>query len=144
MKLHSFLNERIADLGVMYFKLHRYHWYVEGPHFYGLHEKYEELYDEATEIFDEFAERLLAIGGAPASTMKEYLALSKISEEGKEVTPEAIFETLIKDYSYMASALKEGIELAEGERDMATADMFVETVSTFEKHLWMFKQSLKG
>ena len=143
MKLHNFLNERIADFGVMYFKLHRFHWYVEGGSFYPLHEKFEELYDELTALFDEYAERLLSIKGSPASTMKEYLSLSKISEEGKEVEPKAIFETLIKDYSHVVDALKEGIELAEGERDMATADMFIETVTTFEKHLWMFRQSVK-
>ena len=143
MTLHGFLNERIADFGVLYFKLHRFHWYVEGEGFYPLHAKFEELYDELTALFDEYAERLLSIGGAPASTMKEYLALSKISEEGKEVAPKAIFETLIKDYSHVVTALKQGIELAEGERDMATADMFIETVTTFEKHLWMFKQSVK-
>jgi starvation-inducible DNA-binding protein len=142
MTLHGFLNERIADFGVMYFKLHRFHWYVEGPFFYPLHEKYEELYDELTELFDEYAERLLSIGGKPASTMKEYLALSKISEEGNEVAPKAIFETLVKDYSHVVAALKEGIELAEGERDMVTADMFITTVAAFEKHLWMFKQSM--
>jgi len=144
MTLHGFLNERIADFGVMYFKLHRFHWYVEGPFFYPLHEKYEELYDELTELFDEYAERLLSIGGKPASTMKEYLSLSKVSEEGNEVAPKAIFETLIKDYSHVVAALKEGVELAEGERDMATADMFIETIATFEKHLWMFKQSVLG
>jgi starvation-inducible DNA-binding protein len=142
MTLHGFLNERIADFGVLYFKLHRFHWYVEGPSFYPLHGKYEELYDELNELFDEYAERLLSIGGKPASTMKEYPSLSKISEEGNEVAPKAIFETLIKDYSHIVAQLKEGIELAEGQRDMATADMFIETIATFEKHLWMFKQSV--
>jgi len=143
MTLHNFLNERIADFGVMYFKLHRFHWFVQGPDFYPRHAKYEELYDEITAIFDEYAERLLAIDGAPAATMKEYLALSKISEEGSEVSSEAIFKTLIKDYSYMVAALKEGIDLAEDQGDNVTADMFIGTIATFEKHLWMFKQSIK-
>jgi len=141
MKLHQFLNERIADLGVLYFKLHRFHWFVEGPAFYPMHAKYEELYDEVTALFDEYAERLLSIGGKPLATMKEYLSVSKISEEGSEVTPEAIFVTLIKDYSYFVQNLKEGVKLAEGEGDMTTADMFIESIGSFEKHLWMFKQS---
>lgn len=144
MTLHNFLNERISDFGVMYFKLHRFHWFVKGPDFYPMHEKYEELYDEMTATFDEFAERLLSIGGAPAATMREYLALSKISEEGNETNSNDIFKTLIKDYSHMTEALKQGIGIAEDQGDDATADMFIGTITTFEKHLWMFKQSLKG
>ncbi|MCL2855032.1 MAG: DNA starvation/stationary phase protection protein [Defluviitaleaceae bacterium] len=143
MALKNFLNVRISDLAVMYIKLHRFHWFVEGPLFLPLHEKYEELYDEMTALFDEFAERLLAIGGAPASTMKEYLSLTQISEDGSEVTPKAIFETLIKDYTFLAEELKKGIAIAQGEDDEATADMFIGTITTLEKHVWMFKQSIK-
>jgi len=44
----------------------------------------------------------------------------------------------------MTEALKQGIGIAEDQGDDATADMFIGTITTFEKHLWMFKQSLKG
>src|SRR5699024_7758085 len=69
----SVVNELVANQGVLYVKLHQYHWYVQGPDFYTLHEKFEELYDETSEKFDLFAERLLAIGEKPYSTLSEYL-----------------------------------------------------------------------
>ncbi|MDR2168286.1 MAG: DNA starvation/stationary phase protection protein [Clostridiales bacterium] len=143
MALKDFLNVRIADLAVLYIKLHRFHWFVEGKLFYPLHAKFEELYDEATELYDEFAERLLAIGGAPAATMKEYLALTMISEEGNEVAPKDIFNTLIKDYSLLVDELKKGIAIAQDADDESTADLFIGTITTLEKHLWMFKMSIK-
>ena len=143
MNLKDFLNVRISDLAVMYIKLHRFHWFVEGSGFYALHEKFEELYDETTGFFDEFAERLLAIGGTPASTMKQYLALAEISEEGNEVKPKDIFEALIKDYNFLAEALKKGVGMAQDAEDEPTADLFIGTISTLEKHIWMFKQSIK-
>jgi len=143
MALHNFLNERIADFAVMYIKLHRFHWFVEGPDFYPHHAKFQELYEETTELFDEFAERLLAIGGAPVATLKKYLELTKICEEGNEVTPKAIYTTLIKDYTTMAEELKKGIEIAQSAGDEVTADMCIGTVNTLEKHVWMFKMSVK-
>lgn len=143
MALKKFMNVRISDLMVMYVKLHRFHWYVEGPLFLPLHVKFEELYDEMTELFDEFAERLLAIGGTPAATMKEYLEIAEIKEDGNEVAPNAIFETLIKDYTFLAEELKKGVGVAQDEGDEATADLFIGTIATLEKHVWMFKQSVK-
>ena len=143
MKLEKFLNERIADFGVIFIKLHRFHWLVEGPDFYPVHAKFQELYEEINELMDEYAERLLSIGGRPVSTMKEFLNMTKISEEGSEVKSADIFKTLIKDYSILVDALKEGIGIAEGEDDDTTADLFISTIGTFEKHLWMFKAILK-
>ena len=143
MALKNFMNVRIADLAVLYIKLHRFHWFVEGSDFYPVHEKMQELYEETTELLDEFAERLLAIGGAPAATLKEYLALTVLSEEGSEVTPKDIYTTLAKDYGLISEALKEGVGIAQEEGDEATADLFIGTITTLEKHMWMFKQSVK-
>ena len=143
MKLEKILNENIADFAVLYFKLHRFHWFVQGPAFYNFHKLYEELYDETTALVDEFAERLLTIGGTPAATMKSYLALSGISEEGNEITPQDIAKTLKKDFEHVVSRLKAGIEVAEEEKDQVTADLFIGTIGQLEKHLWMINQSLK-
>ena len=77
-KIQSVLNKQVANWSVLYVKLHNYHWYVKGPHFFTLHEKFEELYNEAGATVDELAERLLAIKGYPVATMEEYLSLIHI------------------------------------------------------------------
>lgn len=61
MNLENVLNQQIADFNVLYTKLHRFHWYVKGPQFFTLHEKFEEFYNETADYIDEYAERLLAI-----------------------------------------------------------------------------------
>ena len=38
------LNQQVANWTVAYTKLHNFHWYVKGPNFFSLHEKFEELY----------------------------------------------------------------------------------------------------
>ena len=52
------LNGLLADSTVFYQKLRNYHWFVTGPHFFALHEKFEELYDDWAGKIDEIAERL--------------------------------------------------------------------------------------
>ncbi len=74
------LNKQVADWSVLFTKLHNFHWYVKGPQFFTLHEKFEELYTESATHIDEIAERILAIGGKPVATMKEYLEISSIQE----------------------------------------------------------------
>jgi len=143
MTLHDVLNQRIADFAVLYFKLHRFHWFVEGTGFYSLHSLYEELYDEATAKLDEFAERLLAIGGSPVATLKGYLEITALSEAGDERDGVAIANTLIADYNTIIEGLKTGIDIAENADDPSTADMFIATITDIQKHLWMLKQFVK-
>ncbi len=53
---------------------------LTGHHFFTLHEKFEELYDEANGHIDVLAERILTIGGRPVSTLKECLEIATIQE----------------------------------------------------------------
>ena len=41
MQVETLLNKQLANWNVLYTKLHKYHWYVKGPHFFTLHEKFE-------------------------------------------------------------------------------------------------------
>ena len=77
------LNQQVANWTVAYTKLHNFHWYVKGPNFFSLHEKFEELYNEASQYVDDLAERILAIGGNPVGTLKESLEISIVDEAGK-------------------------------------------------------------
>ena len=81
------LNQQVANWTVAYTKLHNFHWYVKGPNFFSLHEKFEELYNEASQYVDDLAERILAIGGNPVGTLKESLEISIVDEAGKNYSP---------------------------------------------------------
>src|SRR5690625_6306329 len=58
-KLVRFLNQLLANYFVIYVKLHRYHWYVQGEHFFHLHDQFEEMYRMFANDLDELAERIL-------------------------------------------------------------------------------------
>lgn len=140
--VEEMLNEQIADWGVLYVKLHNFHWYVTGPNFFTLHVKFEELYKEAALYFDELAERLLAIGGKPLATMSEYLEVSSIKEPTKEMTAEDMVENLVQDFEAVIGELKEGMALAQEQDDETTADLLLKIHQSLEKHTWMLKSFL--
>ncbi|WP_055105717.1 Dps family protein [Paenibacillus ihumii] len=140
--LHQELNLQIANWTVLYTKLHHFHWYVKGPHFFTLHEKFEELYNEAAGYVDEIAERLLAIGGEPISTLKEALAKATISEAGGKTSAEEMVAAIVADFEVIIGELKRGMAAAEQAEDEATSDLLLGVLSSLEKHNWMLNAYL--
>ena len=136
------VNKQVANWTVLYTKLHNYHWYVKGRHFFTLHTKFEELYNEAATIIDEFAERILALEGKPVATLKEYLELSSVKEATGSENEEEMVKQLHDDFATIVDELHRAIELAEKAEDTATADMMTEVKMSLRKHMWMFKAYL--
>ncbi|NLK12675.1 MAG: DNA starvation/stationary phase protection protein [Candidatus Phytoplasma sp.] len=140
-KLYSALNKQVANLSVFFTKLHHYHWYVKGSGFFTLHEKFEELYDEINELYDEFAERLIIIGGKPISNLKGYLQATSLKEADEEKCNDMVL-AVVNDFKIMNDELKALLVLAQDLGDEVTADLAIATMTSFEKHIWMFSAYL--
>jgi starvation-inducible DNA-binding protein len=143
-ELQQTLNEQLANWSVSYFKLHHFHWFVKGPHFQVLHEKFEELYNMAALELDKLAERMLAIGLVPASTMKEFLSLSTLKEGGKAGENETdMLANTVADFEKMVEGLKEAAEIAEEQaEDGSTADLLYGQIEELQKQIWMLNSTL--
>ncbi len=131
------LNDLVATWSVLYTKLHNYHWYVNGPSFFTLHAKFEELYNEVTLNLDEVAERILSKGGKPVATLTEHLEMSHIKEATGTESTEEMVQTTITDFKTIMMYLKEAMEQAAQEGDDRTEDMLNAVVQSLEKHTWM-------
>ncbi|GIN63479.1 metalloregulation DNA-binding stress protein [Robertmurraya siralis] len=142
MNLQTALNVQISNWSILYTKLHRYHWYVKGPLFFTLHEKFEELYNEAALTVDEIAERLLAIGGRPVATMKEYLETATLSETGNEEKASEMVAALVSDYKAIKEQLVELASLAEAQNDVNTNDLAIGLIEKIDTHIWMLNAYL--
>ncbi|PYE52584.1 DNA starvation/stationary phase protection protein [Paenibacillus barcinonensis] len=136
------LNRQVANLNVLYVKIHNYHWYVKGPNFFTLHVKFEEFYNEITVQMDEIAERLLTLKGSPAATMKEYLEMASIQEASGKEDASVMVQNLIEDFATLSSEYQEGIDLADAAEDQPTADMLTGFKADLEKHMWMLRAYL--
>lgn len=141
-KLMTHLNELVSTWSVLYTKLHNYHWYVTGPSFFTLHDKFEELYNEVTLNLDEVAERILSLGGKPVATMKEHLELSHVKEATGNESAEEMVQTIIDDFRATMNLIKDGMEQASEVGDDRTEDMLNATFQSLEKHAWMLSAFL--
>lgn len=137
------LNREVANLGVLYTKLHNYHWYVDGVKFFELHAKFEQLYDEVTEHFDAVAERVLMLGGSPFATLKEFLANATIKEADVKIDGKQMVVELLKDFELLQKEISETIKIAQELEDEVTVDLLIGMLSSLQKHVWMFKTYLK-
>lgn len=141
-RLIQFLNQEVSNFTVLYVKLHRYHWFIQGHHFLFLHEKFEALYEEAAEHLDELAERVLAIGGKPLATMSKYLKESTLVEAEADDKENEILRELHADLLQVASECKEGEGLSQTCGDEPTADLLINIERSLEKHAWMIRAML--
>ncbi|ADH98122.1 Dps family protein [Salisediminibacterium selenitireducens] len=141
VKTEEILNRHVSNWSVLFVKLHNYHWYVGSTQFFTLHQKFEELYNEAATNIDELAERLLAAQGNPVASMSEYLKTATVKEAEGETTYEAMLDTLIGDFDLISKELNADIATLEDEvGDDVTADMLIGIRQSVEKHNWMLRQ----
>ena len=140
--LDTQLNQLVATWSVLYTKLHNYHWYVNGPSFFTLHTKFEELYNEVTLNLDDLAERILSRRGKPVATLTEHLQLSIIEEANGNESAEEMVQTIIDDFKAIMEALKNGMELAAEAGDDRTEDLLNAHYQSLEKHSWMLSAFL--
>ncbi len=136
------LDEQVATWSVMYMKLHHYHWYVKGPHFFTLHAKFEELYGEATTYMDDIAERMLTLGGEPTSRLQEQLELAFVTEAGNEKTAEQMVTQITADFDKIMNELTETMTEASRIGDDMTEDLLNGIYQQIEKHQWMLRAFL--
>lgn len=137
-KLVDFLNQLLANYFVMYVKLHRYHWYVQGKHFFQLHDKFKEMYQMFAKDLDELAERILMIHGRPFATMEKFIKETTLIEANADNTEEEMINQLIEDYQQIITEIvEEGIEKASNVDDEPTIDLLVAFQTQLEKYVWM-------
>ena len=130
------LNKLVANLTVLYTKLHSFHWYVKGRSFYTLHEVFENYYDETTNTLDEVAERLLAIGGRPVSTLKGALEIATIKEATETESTSEMVASILVDFELLIKDLSEIMESSEEAGDQGTSDLALGIKTELEKKVF--------
>jgi len=131
------LQPLLADYQVLYQKLRSFHWNVRGPLFFELHLKFEELYTDAATKVDDLAERVLALGGRPLSTLQSQLEAARLVENAGEADASAMVRELVDDLAKLDGWLREGVRTAGEADDAATVNMLEAMADAQEKTRWM-------
>lgn len=134
------LNKNVANLQVLYVKLHNYHWNVKGPQFFSIHNATEEYYNYISEQYDALAERVLQLGDKPLTTMKEYLKTASLQEnERKQFSAQEVIENVLADFQLMLGEFEQLSRLASENGDTTTTSLADGNVEWLEKTIWMLK-----
>lgn len=136
------LNQLLIDYQVHYQNLRLFHWNVKGPFFFILHEKFEELYNEAALKIDEVAERILALDGTPKGSLKNILANANVESHEEILEANSMVDAIINANSVLVSNLEELLQVAGNAGDEGTLDIFTSYIQELQKQNWMLKSFL--
>ena len=137
------LNKYLADLHVLYSKLHNYHWNVVGIGFFEMHLKLEEFYTATAIEIDTVAERILQLEERPLASMKSYLEVSTLKEaESVKIKPANAAGDILSDYEAVLKEIREIVLLASENNDDQTVALLDGAIANYEKQIWMLSAYL--
>jgi starvation-inducible DNA-binding protein len=131
------LNILLADYHLYYQKLRNFHWNVEGKNFFDLHEKFEEMYDDAKVKVDEIAERILTLRHSPASNLTDYLKMSNLKESPNNFDDMKMVDVLLNDHGKIITQMRKVGNVADDANDEGTIDLIGAYIRELEKTSWM-------
>lgn len=132
------LKKVLANYQVHYHKLRKYHWNVEGPDFFELHEEFEKDYNDVMKKTDEIAERIRVFGLKPMMNMKDSMELSNIKETKKELSGISMVREILSDYEIIHDDLLAALKVSLDTGDSATELMLNRFIADLEKRNWMY------
>ena len=137
------LNELLSNFQVYYQNLRGFHWNVKGKLFFTLHNKFEELYNDAAEKIDQIAERVLTLGGSPLHSFEDYLKTSKIEVIKDETDGVKQLEATLENLSTLIKLERALLPVTEKVEDEGTAALLSDFLSEQEKTVWMLNSMLE-
>ena len=131
------LQQLLADFQVYYTNLRGFHWEIKGRGFFVLHEKFEDMYNDAAAKIDEIAERILTLGGTPENKFSEYLKIARVAEVSGVTRSSEAVEHVLETYKHFIAEERKLIEVANEANDAVTVDMLTGYLKEQEKMIWM-------
>ncbi len=143
VKISESLNNLLADYHIFYMNLRGLHWNIKGAQFFALHNKFEELYDDAAGKIDEIAERILSLGQKPVHTLEEYVKKSKLDVVKDVSEAKPALQAVLDGFKYLIEKQRQLLEQADELGDEGTNAMMSDYISEQEKLVWMFLSTTK-
>lgn len=131
------LNDLLSNYHIYYQNLRNFHWNMDGENFFDLHEKFEELYDDAREKIDEIAERVVTLRLRPVSKLSSYLDRAAVKESDILEDEFEMVETILENHRIIIDNMREIIRSADKVEDEGTIDMIGGFLADLEKSSWM-------
>lgn len=138
------LKKTLSDEYVLFTKLFKFHWNVQGPFFGPLHSLFQTLYEQNFKTVDLVAERIRALGHMAPGTLKEFLDLTHL-KEASGTNPESCFmlQEIFNDLQTIVKHLRDDEKKIEKLNDRVTSNMLLGIIEQHEKSAWMVRAHLE-
>jgi starvation-inducible DNA-binding protein len=139
-----FLNTLLADEYLLYTKTRGAYWNITGINFGELHKTIQMQSDEIDQIIDLVAERVRSLGHIALGSMKDFLAVTNLSEEKHDLdSPMKIIQMMLNDHETIIRIIRNKVsQFTDKYRDVGSADFITEILAQHEKMAWVLRSSL--
>jgi starvation-inducible DNA-binding protein len=137
------LMELQADVTVLYFKAHGYHWNVEGEDFYQYHEFFQDIYEDVYGSIDPIAENIRKLGKYAPFKLDTLIKLTSLTDSKVATSPKAMAKDLLESNEQVVGKLKSVFETATNANEQAVANFLAERLDMHQKWSWQLKASTK-
>jgi starvation-inducible DNA-binding protein len=136
----GYLNTILADEFVLYTKARNYHWNVVGANFYPLHQFFDAQSIELNQNVDQVAERIRALGGRPLSTLSEFVAAARLTEEPNKTFPaKEMVSKLQADQEAIIRSIRADLVKITKLDDAGTVEFLAGLLESHEKQAWVLR-----
>jgi len=133
-----------ANVTVMYYKVHQFHWNVEGIEFTQYHEFFGDLYEDIYNSIDPIAENLRKLNEYAPVSLDELFKYKTLNEETTRlVLLSDILASLNKANEEVLISLNNVFDLATKNKKQGIANFVADRIDTHEKHGWWLRASAK-
>ena len=127
----------------LYFKIHSYHWNVEGPDFVQYHKFLGKLYEQVFNNTDLIAEKIRALETYTPVSLTRMKELSDIEEDVSVLEAMPMFQNLVVANDRYIIHLRAGIVAAEAANEPAIGNFLQDILDQHQKHAWFLKSITK-
>jgi starvation-inducible DNA-binding protein len=144
-KLVQLLIQAFANNFTFYLKSHNYHWSVTGPDFVQYHKFLEEIYDDAQDAIDMYAEKIRQIGAYPQGDYRDIINNTQLMDPVDTVTdPMEIFTNLMDDIDVIVTQLQGAYDEAGTQREYGIQNFLADRIDAHRQQAWMIQNILGG
>jgi starvation-inducible DNA-binding protein len=138
----ALLEARLADAVDLQSQTKQAHWNVKGPNFIALHELFEKVNEDVEEYVDEFAERIVQLGGYADGSVRNAAKRSTLNDYPRVTSGRENVDALSSALATFGKSVRAAIDASAAAGDADTADLFTEVSRGVDKWLWFVESHL--
>ena len=144
--MEKLINQLRTILGTnfaLYFKMHTYHWNIEGADFIQYHTYLGDLYTQLWNNTDTISEKIRMLGAYSPVSLARMLELADIEESESIPSAIAMFNNLKTDNDRMIIHIRAGIVAADEIGESAISNFLQDLLDQHQKHAWFLRSITK-